>query len=166
VENAPRAPSLFFQLAITREYFNLSKGDTIMPRKKKREEHREHMNMELNCLKQFIADDRPITSIAYCTAFRLRMAIGGSRYCSEVACRRNAICARPVLECVHLEKASQFDWDYGWFNCQRKEAYGVDNDAWMTHIMGGTPEFMDAQKQTYRDEYMAFGEKQKAKAAR
>jgi hypothetical protein len=135
-----------------------------MPSKKKRENHRAHENMELNCLKQFIADEKPITSIAYCTAFRLRMAIGASRVCDLPECRRHDICARPVLECAHAPKADSFDWDYGWFNCQRKDAYGADKDAWMGAILGGTPQFMEAQRQTYRDEYQAYGEKQKAKS--
>jgi hypothetical protein len=42
------------------------KGTTLP---KKKVNHREHENMDLNCLKQFVADERPVTSIAYGTVF-------------------------------------------------------------------------------------------------
>jgi hypothetical protein len=159
VENATRAPSLFFfQLASSRESVSpCSKETKFMPKMKTRETHREHNNMELNCLKQFIADERPLDSASYRAALRLRLAIGASRECSEAACRRRDICARSVLDCTHAPKADSFDWDYGWFHCQRKNVYGVDNDEWMAGTLGGSPEFVEAQIQTYRDEYEAFG---------
>jgi hypothetical protein len=141
------------------------KQETTM-RKKKKEIYREHTNLVLNCLRQEWADQEWTDIKSFIQAFRLRMAIGSSRNCPDQACRRHDICARPILECTHRPKADDYDWDWGWFHCQRKDIYGADKDAWNPGTRGGTPEQVEEQMQAHRDSYEAFAKDEEVRNKR
>jgi hypothetical protein len=134
-----------------------------MPNKKTRKDYREHSNYEIRCLRQDVADMKNWNSKEFIPALRLRMAIGASRSCADKACRRHDICARPILDCTHRPKADDYDWDWGWFHCQRKEMYGADRYAWSAGTRGGSPEFVEEQLQAHRDSYEAFAEDEEAR---
>jgi hypothetical protein len=123
---------------------------------KKKNNLREHSNYELRCLRQDVADMKNWNSKEFIPALRLRLAIGGARTCTDQACRRHGICAKPILDCTHRSKADDYDWDWGWFHCQRKELYGVDRYEWNNGFTGGSEEFREAQMQAHRDRYEAF----------
>jgi hypothetical protein len=124
--------------------------------KNKKPEYREHENLDLNCLRQELADDAWTNPREFITAFRLRMAIGAARRCGDKACRKHDICARPILDCKLRPQADSYDWDWGWFHCQRKEIYEVSKYEWSKGTTGGSPEFVEAQLQAHRDSYEAF----------
>jgi hypothetical protein len=107
----------------------------------------------LHCLHDELA--KPRVPYAFGMALMLRMAIGHSFLCPEPACSRRQICAKPVLECTLRHRADDYDWDAGWYYCQRKELYGQERYDGMPAIRGGTDEVMEKQKQALRDMYDA-----------
>ncbi|MGQ0485524.1 MAG: hypothetical protein ACT4SY_09265 [Hyphomicrobiales bacterium] len=93
----------------------------------------------------------PEKTEAICMAMRLRLAIVLGRECSDLECRRLSICTRPVLQCLMRPLADVYDWDEGWFNCQRKPLYDLPEDSWMPAIRGGTPEFRAQQQREWME---------------
>jgi hypothetical protein len=73
------------------------------------------------------------------------LAIVCARLCTNLECRRRGICSSPALDCKLRPLADAYDWDYGWFNSQRKPMYGVPEGTWMPPIRCGTPEFRAQQ---------------------
>jgi hypothetical protein len=82
-------------------------------------------------------------------AWMLRACMANARDCPDRRCRRQDMCSRPPLKCLHRPRADQFDWDWGWFGCKRKDMYGLEEDAWMPGIMGGPPEYRERQRREH-----------------
>ena len=75
-----------------------------MPKHKKID-WRAHKNFNIQCLRQEMEDDVPVSLNEFMMALRLRMAIGAARSCPQKTCRRADICVKPVMECEHKPHA-------------------------------------------------------------
>jgi hypothetical protein len=105
-------------------------------------------------------------SLKFAMALRLRFAVGDSIFCPRIECKRNQICAFPVLDCHHRQRADDYNWDWGWFYSQRKHLYGLAPDDDTPGYWGGSPEYVAEQIQQWRDSYAEFGNTDAARRMR